>query len=492
MNCSLPSRRAIHALALLLLCSHARCDSDSSSLPASTGTVPTFASVQALVTGGAKPGTWTPAPYSTANGGPAFGLWLLTDGSLLSHGGDLHQWVKLVPDSHGNYANGAWVVLADSHYGRGAAVEQTLKDGRFLEAGGEYIYFFPPGSSANDHNSVEIYNPLTNIWTLVAPGLYGDISDSASVMLQGGRLFTGSSANNGTQIYNPGINKWFPTAPIYGTAAESGWVALPDNSVVAISSYVQARYDLDSNAWTDTGPLPTGVQFGDVGPVSRLMDGRIFVLGDHCTAIYTPGPHPYSPGSWVKGPAIPNGNDVEDVNGCGESNGRVIFPSYPVSQLNEFNPVTNKIITLPLPKAADVPLDFQTLPSGQVIATCGDLDYIWTPVGSPQDAWRPTITSITANSDGSYTLAGTQLSGFTQTGNDDMGLAENFPIVALADSFGHVYYARSSQFSSMTTSAVNESQTAQFSIPSTVPRGSYQVFVTTCGVWSKTSLPLTY
>ena len=38
-------------------------------------------------------GTWTAAPSNAVNGGPAFGLWLLTDGTVLSHGNALNHWV---------------------------------------------------------------------------------------------------------------------------------------------------------------------------------------------------------------------------------------------------------------------------------------------------------------------------------------------------------------------------------------------------------------
>jgi len=70
-------------------------------------------------------------------------MWLLSDGSILSNGADLHQWVKLVPDQFGSYADGTWEPLATSPYGLGAAQEHILPDGRFYQAGGEYVYFWP-------------------------------------------------------------------------------------------------------------------------------------------------------------------------------------------------------------------------------------------------------------------------------------------------------------------------------------------------------------
>lgn len=441
-------------------------------------------------------GTWTAAPYSSANNGPAFGLWLLTDGSVLSHGGDLHQWVRLTPDAQGNYANGTWTQLADSNYGRGAAQEHILRDGRFYEAGGEYIYFWPTGSSSNDHNSVELYNPLTNTWFIGAPGLYGDIGDSGSATLADGRIFASSRTTDATQIYDPVANSWTPAAAKNDNGDEESWISLPDGSVLAVSNSAQNRYDPSADKWYPLGPIPSGVTFGDVGPAILLYDGRVFVLGSFSTALYTLGATPSSPGSWNVGPGLPDGNNTEDVAAIVEPNGLVMFQSYPPGQqanvLNEFNPQTNTITPITPPNDPTIPLDFLVLPTGQIIVTCGQLDYIYTPVGAPNDAWRPTVTSVTANADGSYTLNGTQLSGMVTTGEDDMTMAENYPIVYLKDANNNVFYCRSFNFSSMIPATPGEAQTADFTLPANLPHGRYSLYVSAVGVSSKTPYPFTY
>ncbi len=48
-------------------------------------------------------GTWTAAPTNPGVG-QAFGLWLLTDGRVISHGNALNHWVVLTPDAKGSYA----------------------------------------------------------------------------------------------------------------------------------------------------------------------------------------------------------------------------------------------------------------------------------------------------------------------------------------------------------------------------------------------------
>src|SRR5690349_15750648 len=57
-------------------------------------------------------GTWEMAPVNPATGGQAFGLWLLTDGRVLSHGSGLNNWVILTPDAKGSYVNGTWKSVA--------------------------------------------------------------------------------------------------------------------------------------------------------------------------------------------------------------------------------------------------------------------------------------------------------------------------------------------------------------------------------------------
>src|SRR5665213_1332966 len=128
----------------------------------------------------AAQGTWTVVPNNPGTGGNAFGLWLLTDGSVLSHGNALNQWSRLIPGADGNYADGTWVQESASPWAMGGATERILNDGRFMETGAEYIYAEPSGYSSTDYNDVQIFDPLANAWTIGAPGLYGDIGDSGT------------------------------------------------------------------------------------------------------------------------------------------------------------------------------------------------------------------------------------------------------------------------------------------------------------------------
>jgi len=154
-------------------------------------------------------GTWTAAPKNP-NVGQAFGLWLLTDGTVLSHGTALDNWVVLTPDAKGSYANGTWKAVASSAHARGGAQQHVLKDGRFFQAGGEYID--GPDCTTALCPTTEIYDPVANTWTPEATAPY-DIGDTGSATLADGRILDSTRSGNEIQIYDPTTNKWTVSSP---------------------------------------------------------------------------------------------------------------------------------------------------------------------------------------------------------------------------------------------------------------------------------------
>lgn len=449
----------------------------------------------------AAQGTWTAAPPEPLNGGAAFGLWLLTDGTVLSHSNALNHWCKLVPDATGSYANGTWVQLADSPWALGGAEEHVLKDGRFLETGAEYVYAWPTGSSGTDYNDVQIYDPVANTWTIGPKGLYADIGDSGSAMLSDGRVFGSSRATTAAEIYNPVTNAWTAAAGHpWGSGDEDAWTSLPNGGVLSVCNTGAGVYNPATNAWTKI-PYPAGFVPGDIGPTELMYDGRVLCLGYESTAIFTPGATP-STGSWVMGPAYPGGptEDDEDEYGCCEPNGKVMFAAYPLgespNELVEFDPTTNTFstITPPPDPVGPYPVSYCVLPNGQVMVCCGAQDWLYTPSGGPQDSWRPTVTSVAADSDGSYILTGTQLSGLVNGWDegDDMSGAENYPIVWLTNSAGKVWYCKSYNFSTMMPGKGSAPQTCRFKTPAGLPSGTYGLYVSALGVPSKTAYSFTF
>lgn len=106
---------------------------------------------------------------------------------------------------------------------------------------------------------------------------------------------------------------------------------------------------------------------------------------------------------------------------CGSASGALV---------DEFDPATNTITAISDP--GDTPVNFINLPNGQVMAAAGTRNHIYTPTGSPQNSWRPTVTGVSSNGNDSYQLSGTQLSGLVSTGEDDFQAPENYPIASFA------------------------------------------------------------
>jgi MYXO-CTERM domain-containing protein len=445
-------------------------------------------------------GTWTKAPANTAAGGQAFGLWVLTDGTVLSHGDALNHWVVLTPDKKGSYANGTWKSVASSSHARGGAQQHMLKDGRFFQAGGEYVD--GPACTPTLCLGTEIYDPVADKWTDKAPGLW-DIGDTGSANLADGRILDSNRANNMTQIYDPVMDKWTagPTNPI-GSGDENAWAALQNGGVLAVG-YQKAGasiYNPATNKWISTGAVPSGFNTGDTGGISLMFDGRVFVYGIGQSYIYTPGPTAADPGTWALGPMLLNGDEAEDEFSDTLPNGKVwgalVTKTYgPGVVLQEFDPTTNTVtsVTPPPDTGNPYPIGYANLPNGQVMATCANNDWIYTPDTGPKDEWRPTVSSVVFNSGTTYTLTGTQLSGLINGSDegDDMTNAQNYPIVWLTNETGDVFYCRSFNFSNLTPSPGSTPETCQFTTPAGLPEGTYSLYVSAVGVQSKNPLSFT-
>ena len=164
------------------------------------GVVLSMFAVSALASPVSAATTWTKAPANTAAGGQAFGLWLLTDGRILSHGSALNHWVILSPDAKGDYSKGTWKAAAASTQARGGAQQHVLKDGRFFQIGGEYVN--GPACTPELCKSGEIYDPVADKWTDITPAPY-DVGDTGTAILDDGRILCSSRAGSQIQIWAP-------------------------------------------------------------------------------------------------------------------------------------------------------------------------------------------------------------------------------------------------------------------------------------------------
>jgi len=456
----------------------------------------------------AQAGTWTALPSDPITGSPHRNAVLLTDGRVLAQAEfDGHQWSVLTPDASGSYVNGTWTAAAPSSIDRRYFPYAVLKDGRVFIAGGEFL-----GGNETDQNAAEIYEPFLNTWTSQPDGLFGDIGDVAYQVLTDGRLLVGYRFGPQSQLFDPVAATW--TQALAGTRTtgngdEETWNLLPNGTVLDWTAPQPTKYLPSTNQWVNDTVPPITMQNpsdGEVGPGVFLYNGKLLVYSAFGnTALYTPSASPTTAGTWTTGPSVPaatqtNDNPsgtqfVEDAPACIEPNGRVITVSTNQrlaawTSFSEYNPATNTIAAIPAPpldpNLAGFSLHFVALPNGQILMTgTATTDFVWTPVGSPQSAWKPTVSSIAAAADGSFTLTGTQLSGLSQASSygDEGNGQSNYPLVKLV-SGGIVRYARTYNHSTMGFATGGTSVQTHFIVPQSTPAGTYQVSAIANGIAS--------
>ena len=463
-------------------------------------------------------GTWT-AVATTAPHTNLGHMLLLSDGSVIckSSGGgsdgDGNIWDKLTPDIHGSYVNGTWSSIAPMVNTRLFFSSQILKDGRVYVAGGEY----GTGKSAG-----EIYNPVTNTWTLTgAPG--GVVSDANSEILEDGRVLQAlvQGALTATVIYNPATNAYTTGPTARGIHNESAWVKLPDNSILYVDRLTTSseRYIPASNTWIADASLPVNLYdpFGDeTGAGFLLPDGRAFFLGStgH-TAYYTPS-GTTSAGTWAAGPDIPSAKGTPDAAAAMMVNGKIICAVSPVptsanhfptpTTFYEFDYTTNSYSLIYAPTGAaslnigSYKTNFLDLPDGTVLyaqnqSSTSAQYYIYKPAGTQLSVGKPTINNIIQNTCDIFTITGTLFNGISQGAayGDDGQMATNYPIIRLS-SGGNVYYTKTFNWNSTGVQRGSKADTTQFALPAGLPAGTYSLVVTANGITSDsisfTALPL--
>ena len=176
-------------------------------------------------------GSWTPIS-TLANDSCGGVMILLSNGCVIAKaytgGADSigSVWNKLTPDIHGSYANGAWTTIDTMHDSRLYFGSQVLKDGRVFVGGGEY------GSGGS---KAEVYNPVTDTWTMVTTNNFY-MGDAISEILPNGKVMIGllTAGYQATEIYNPATNSFTSGPACIGGHDEVSWVKLADQSILMV------------------------------------------------------------------------------------------------------------------------------------------------------------------------------------------------------------------------------------------------------------------
>jgi len=218
---------------------------------------------------GSTPASWSPLA-NLPPGGSVINMLLMTDGTVIAQSGDDGQhWFKLAPDAHGSYVNGTWTTLAPMSFPRIYFTTNVLQDGRLWLLGGEYT---GPYFDANIAPSGEIYDPIKDTWSPIAPypnevGGCGHRNVTSDVQLTAGSPVV-------TGIYS--TDRLQPGWTIAGNGIP------PGATVVSVDSATQVT--ISANA-TLSGPSPAvrfrGIAlacFGD--DPSMLISGRRILAGN--------------------------------------------------------------------------------------------------------------------------------------------------------------------------------------------------------------------
>ena len=457
-------------------------------------------------------GTWAAVAAAPSSGGLGTMLLLPNGTVMVEGGGETNAWYQLTPNATGSYAAGTWTQLASMNVSRLYFASDVLPSGNVFVEGGEYA------SDQSFSNSGEIYNPSSNTWRTIATFPQSNFGDDPSSVLQNGTILCGYISGPQTYFYNPAADAWSQAASKLNNdqSDEEGWVELPNGDVLSYNVFASIDsglssaqyYNPSNNTWTATSTFSTllssSAYGAELGPGLLMpQNGNVIYLGgNNNTAIYNP-----TTNSWTAGPVIPNKMACDDAPGAVLPTGQIIFAAdagttgsqglfNPPSALYLYDPTSNtmsSVTSVPSALAGILTKDpsfvdrMLVLPNGQLLF--GDSTntlYVYTPGGTIPSSWQPTISSITGSGLGPYTLTGTQLNGLDEgaTYGDDVQMNENYPIVQLTSASGNVYYATTLNWSSEGVQTGSTPVTTNFTLPSTLPAGTYALTVIADGIAS--------
>jgi hypothetical protein len=447
--------------------------------------------------------------------------WLMTDGTVLTQSASSpNDFYIYSPDSSGSYADGTWkqVGSLQAGYAPTAGASAVMIDGRFVFVGGEYNY--NPGGPSQQYqlqltNKAAIYDPTTQKFTpLGHPKGWDWIGDSPSTVLPNGNYLVGDKLHTWDAYLNPKTLAWKKVSS-KGKAdfnAEEGWTLLANGTILTADVKDTPNteiYNPSKHEWTSAGdtpqklggnspfhqcipygPKPADCYLppGEIGPAILRPDGTVFATGDgesgsgygdgH-TAIYNS-----LSGGWSAGPNFPNSDNAGDNYGILEPSGNVLIFG-DSGDIYEWNGSSFSQISGLYATGAPI-----LLPTGQVIMFGSSSATLYTPKGSPDSSWAPTISSSpsTISAGETYQISGTQFNGLSQAMSfgDEYQNSTNYPLVQLTmTTSGNVYYLRTHNHSSMGVATGSKIVSTNFDVPSSIPSGAGTLAVIANGIASQ-------
>jgi hypothetical protein len=466
-------------------------------------------------------GTWQPLQHELCTDGqPCFSattMLLETDGTVMVHEACGSRWFRLTPDINGNYVNGTWSQLASlpDSYRPLYYASAVLPDGRVIINGGEYNN---TGSGCTPVWTTKgaVYDPVANTWATVAPPSgWSTIGDAQSTVLASGQYMLANCCTKQQALLDTQTMTWTATGTNKADINdEEGWTLLPDTTVLTVDANNPAdlthseRYLPSSGSWTSAGS--TIVKLADtnadnsgsheMGPQVLRPNGTVFAAGaTGATSIYSPPGNINATGTWVPGPNFPNvagqgQYDVADGAATLLTDGNVLVGASPgvfqsPTHFFEFDGSSLTQVADP-PNAAFQSSFVQRLlmlPSGQVLLTSFGPDLeVYTPAGTFEQPWRPTIEQGPVNlvHGQTHQIYGRLFNGRSQANayGDDYQAATNYPLVRITNlATGHVFYCRT--FNPTSTGVGNQGRVyTNFTVPTGIEPGDSQIEVVANGI----------
>ena len=244
---------------------------NAQSLPRLTPIPPRRSSAPAAALAPDSSSPWQPLTNQAPSGPNGIQIMIqATDGSILVQAYDGQTWMKLTPDDRGSYINGTWTTLASEPIARLYFASQIMPDGRLFVAGGEYS---GPGLLPNWSNTGEIYDPLANTWTPIAP--YPNQPHCPSIDYVSGNTTSGRAKITGIYPYTSGL---FIGENVFGSGIPNGATIVSVDSPTQITISAAATQTASATTITFSSYFELTGCLGD--DPSILLSSRKILVGD--------------------------------------------------------------------------------------------------------------------------------------------------------------------------------------------------------------------
>ena len=269
--------------------------------------------------------TWTVVPPRYSHG-CSHSATLMKDGRVLVVGGAVACCLGTERVEIFNPQTNAWTEARPLESTLGGHTAQLLDDGRVLVAGGS-----GPNDAPSAGGAALLYEPQTDTWTttgpMVKPRCYGQSArlPDGRVLVAGGLALEDKpfpKISTSAEIYDPISNTWTVAADLAQArySYDDDLVLLPGGQVLAVggardwywtgNSFVREieRYDPAANEWRTVGELPRPRAEASA---TLLPDGRVWLAGGRTDTTYFSD-------TWLIGPRTTIRGDRGQLSGTAQ------------------------------------------------------------------------------------------------------------------------------------------------------------------------------